>query len=633
MRFHVLRVAALLAIAALGACAGPGSGRRPGDLLTDVGDDGSLLTGALSPDPLARAVAISALANLPPVAGAELLVERAHIEQDEEVLLALCFLFGRWQQSSAISVLESLSVHSSAKVRAASLDALSRLAHDELSSRLIIGLSDPEPSVRGSACLALARLDSARDPRPRSAPDSILLKRDEALAAAALNDPDRGVRWRAVWALGWIRPRPGFATIFRETLGDDEALVRLFAVRGLGRSANPDADALLATLDDPDPRVELEAAAALARATPELGLDRRLGHARPVVRALAAEGLRRGDGPLDTETEERLRALVQDDPSAHVRREARATLAVRGSEVVASAARAGLLLDEDPRARALLAGLLANGSAQDPEALKALLADEAAPVRAEAVRTLASGDLRNRRGALLEALSEEDVAVRGSLAEACAELVDSGRAPAWLVSALADALSGLDDPGQEETRVALAKALGLPELDPIPPTGAAPEGRLLQRLLDERQVALEDRLVRVRLSTSRGDVELELDRLLAPKHVASFLELVRARFYDGLDLHRVVPNFVVQGLDPRGDGWGTGGRRLPDEFTPSPYLTGTVGMPRTSSRHTGGCQLFITHLPTPHLDGEYTVMGRVVSGMDLVQQFEVGDVVESVRRL
>jgi cyclophilin family peptidyl-prolyl cis-trans isomerase len=94
----------------------------------------------------------------------------------------------------------------------------------------------------------------------------------------------------------------------------------------------------------------------------------------------------------------------------------------------------------------------------------------------------------------------------------------------------------------------------------------------------------------------------------------------------------VVPNFVVQGLCPRGDGYGTGGRRLPDEINPVPYLTGTLGMPNAGEPHTGGCQIFMTHLPTPHLDGRYTVFGRVTDGLDVMARLQIGDTIQRVRR-
>ena len=88
--------------------------------------------------------------------------------------------------------------------------------------------------------------------------------------------------------------------------------------------------------------------------------------------------------------------------------------------------------------------------------------------------------------------------------------------------------------------------------------------------------------------------------------------------------HRVVPDFVVQGGCPRGDGWGGPGYVLPDEIGMRPYVRGTVGMPK-SGPDTGGCQVFVTHLPTPHLDGRYTVFAQVVIGLDVVDRIRVGD--------
>ena len=106
--------------------------------------------------------------------------------------------------------------------------------------------------------------------------------------------------------------------------------------------------------------------------------------------------------------------------------------------------------------------------------------------------------------------------------------------------------------------------------------------------------------------------------------MASFVKLVRDGFYDGLIWHRVVSNFVIQGGDPRGDGWGGAGYTLRDEINTERYVRGTVGMPK-AGKDTGGGQIFITHVPTPHLDGNYTIFGRVVSGMDVVDRIEVGD--------
>src|SRR5207244_3925350 len=111
---------------------------------------------------------------------------------------------------------------------------------------------------------------------------------------------------------------------------------------------------------------------------------------------------------------------------------------------------------------------------------------------------------------------------------------------------------------------------------------------------------------RVTLETERGPVVVELFPAEAPLTVAAVLSLVERRYFDGSTWHRVVPNFVVQDGDPRGDGWGGPGFALRDETNPMRYETGTVGM-ALSGPDTGGSQFFITHSPQPHLDGTYTV--------------------------
>ena len=134
------------------------------------------------------------------------------------------------------------------------------------------------------------------------------------------------------------------------------------------------------------------------------------------------------------------------------------------------------------------------------------------------------------------------------------------------------------------------------------------------------------------LRTNRGPLTLELLREQAPLHVASFLRLASEGTYTGLRFHRIVTGFVAQGLDPRGDGWGTGGVFLRDEINPVPYRTGAVGMPNAGP-DTGGCQLFITHVPTPHLDGGYTVFAQVVEGFEVLDSLDLGDVCERIESL
>jgi peptidyl-prolyl cis-trans isomerase B (cyclophilin B) len=129
--------------------------------------------------------------------------------------------------------------------------------------------------------------------------------------------------------------------------------------------------------------------------------------------------------------------------------------------------------------------------------------------------------------------------------------------------------------------------------------------------------------------TRRGDIEIHLNIVEAPLAVASFISLAQRGFYNGLDFHRVVPGFVIQGGCPRGDGNGGPGYTLRCEIGQKPYGRGVVGM-ALSGKDTGGSQFFITHVPTPHLDGGYTVIGWVASGMDVVDKIRPGDLIQRV---
>jgi cyclophilin family peptidyl-prolyl cis-trans isomerase len=134
----------------------------------------------------------------------------------------------------------------------------------------------------------------------------------------------------------------------------------------------------------------------------------------------------------------------------------------------------------------------------------------------------------------------------------------------------------------------------------------------------------------VYIDTDRGSIQLELAVLDAPVTVETFVTLARNGFFDGLPIHRVVSDFVIQGGDPRGDGEGGPGFTIRDEINQRPYLRGAVGI-ALDWADTGGSQFFVTHSPQPHLDARYTVFGRVISGMDVVDKIEQWDVIRRVR--
>jgi cyclophilin family peptidyl-prolyl cis-trans isomerase len=132
------------------------------------------------------------------------------------------------------------------------------------------------------------------------------------------------------------------------------------------------------------------------------------------------------------------------------------------------------------------------------------------------------------------------------------------------------------------------------------------------------------------IETARGTVEIELNMVEAPVTSLMFIDLARSGFFNGVRVHRLVPNFVIQAGDPRGDGEGGPGYTIRDEFSRLPYLRGSVGM-ALAGPETGGSQFFITLSPQPHLDGQYTVFGRVVAGEDVLDLVQQWDVIDRVR--
>src|ERR1051325_5603455 len=120
-----------------------------------------------------------------------------------------------------------------------------------------------------------------------------------------------------------------------------------------------------------------------------------------------------------------------------------------------------------------------------------------------------------------------------------------------------------------------------------------------------------------------NEIHIEFSPADAPKTVENFVTLAKKGFYDNLTFHRVVPDFVVQGGCPKGDGTGGPGHTVKAEFNKQKHVRGSVAM--------AGSQFYITYGPTPHLDGNYTVFGRVVSGMEHVDRIKQGDRMKSVK--
>ena len=132
------------------------------------------------------------------------------------------------------------------------------------------------------------------------------------------------------------------------------------------------------------------------------------------------------------------------------------------------------------------------------------------------------------------------------------------------------------------------------------------------------------------IEMAAGKIVVEFYEKDAPGTVANFIKLAKQGYYNGLSFHRVVPGFVAQGGDPKGDGTGGPGYTIKDEVNTRKHLTGTMAMAKTAAPNSAGSQFYITLAPQPALDSGYTVFGQVVEGMDVVMKIKRGDIMTKV---
>lgn len=185
---------------------------------------------------------------------------------------------------------------------------------------------------------------------------------------------------------------------------------------------------------------------------------------------------------------------------------------------------------------------------------------------------------------------------------------------------LHQAKQGLSLPRDIETLIEVEKAIAHIAGKPAP---KAPQLGW-NHPIDRQVLASIKQGQEVVIKTTKGNVVFRLFPEQTPGSVVSFVKLLRQGYYNGKTFHRVVPNFVVQGGCPRGDGYGGMNYTLRSEFAPLHYKAGTVGL-ASAGKDTESCQWFISHIPTPHLDGRYTIFAEVKSGMEVVHQLEIGD--------
>lgn len=300
---------------------------------------------------------------------------------------------------------------------------------------------------------------------------------------------------------------------------------------------------------------------------------------------------------------------------------------------------------KDPYEKAAVLEAFAKDVRNYNEVASLAFAAKEAPVRTAAIEALGSilGDTRFARD-LGAGVSNARRAITRHLVQA----IQSGDA-AWIASAaatIAKKENGLYDEARQHLRVfeSALIALDLPAeveaYDALADCLAKLKGEtyVRQALPYNHPVSWEivtefPDIVKVEVVTSRGTIAMDLYTQIAPGSVVNFVQLARDRFYHGKHFHRVVPNFVIQGGCPRGDGYGGLDYSIRSELPALYYMEeGLLGM-ASAGNHTECTQWFITHSPTPHLDGNYTIFGKVTRGLDVLHKIQVGDVITEVNVL
>jgi cyclophilin family peptidyl-prolyl cis-trans isomerase/HEAT repeat protein len=540
---------------------------------------------------------------------------------------------------------------------------------------LIAALGDSQPIVRGRAAEALGRIGDRRagadlaqfvvrtTPRleggavavrgddPGSLDDPWIDLRLGVLALAALGD-DRAAATALLdgdrprfdwWAATWVAMRlksPALRPVLTAAVRSNDAHSRALAARGLvafealrslGALGDPRAGTVAASLlGSPSDVVRRQALLVLARVPAEsryrASIVPLVGDRSPWIRSAALPALANADRDNF--------ALVlsgrDPDPVWWVRASLATALGELGDEMSVGILHAMLQDEEERVLPAVLTGLRRARGRDSLETLRRHLVHPDPGVRAAAAENVAAlgpeGLETELREAWREGLDDGELEARLGVVAALEKQADEG------AQAVLTEIAG-NDPSRA-VRARAAGALGQLGVDSPPEPGPEtfPRPIVDYRAATSPLYPLPGTPVftpRAFLRTRHGVVEIHLDVVEAPLASASFLRLARRGFYDGLTFHRVVPGFVIQGGDPRGDGYGGPGYALRGEVTRRPFSRGSVGI-ADAGPDTGGSQFFVTLSAQPHLDGRYTRFGSVVSGFEVLDHVRPGDVIERI---
>jgi cyclophilin family peptidyl-prolyl cis-trans isomerase/HEAT repeat protein len=506
---------------------------------------------------------------------------------------------------------------------------------------------------------------------------------NDQLRRLLVSDPDPIVRANAARVLGATEDKDSFDQLMDRMRNDNDPRVRVSAIRTFASLKDPRitsplmqrGDTLLFAVtlardarDSATPSAHPAAANELLEIATALGRVRQNSNDESVIAWLRK--LRTVTGPGSPEVEIAIARihpasyLAQLGTSSSAKRKAQETILIDWREASSVAQGLGEIAalpdstkeNKSSREQAediLRAMLDYRNSGLAINTLIAVHSEYAIP---DVLRAYAAFKPKDLADVLRKHLKEPDVIVRGTAAELLGELPPHETNTSALVAALPVALA---DKELNDAALAILDALAKQKsakANEAVKTALGSNDYLIRRravaLLKtngvgdfsnrigtvqtrntsadyERAIARMGKQVTARVTTDKGSFTINLLPDDATLNVDNFIQLAKRKYFNGITVHRVVPNFVIQDGDPRGDGNGGPGYQIRCEINEVPYERGAVGM-ALSGKDTGGSQWFVTHSPQPHLDGGYTVFGNVVAGMDTVDAIVRGDLIRSI---
>ena len=620
---------------------------------------GEVVTRLSDPSPRIRLRAVVALGRIGSPAGEPHLVTTL-LDSDPDMRAVAAFSLGILEgalSDEALAGLENALSDVDSRVRGRAAEALGRKGSETVSVQIAAGLRARLPG--GTSPVQWGEdIERSQPKMPHldlrlglfALAQKQNLRSAWSILATEQSQP-RFIWWPAAWSSAQFRAEE-LAPLLLHYAGSNDPYLRALGARGLARLPREQSEgAIIQLLTDADEKVRVEA----VRAAATLGLNTTVPRLLKVlsedttfvkveaIRALATLPDPRAVDPLIHQT---------SDPNPWLRSAALRAVAFQ-DRASFWLLLSGMDPDGDWSVRADLAGLLGQiGGDRATALLKQMVDDRDFRVRPAAIDALVQASPSDVAPILLEHLKAEDPFERAAAANGLGELRPEGGVARLLAALEAGLQEDASDPG-----LAILSALeryGADALKPGAQLAVSDRSWLVRKHAAEVLRRLGDPTARAEvldtgqslydylellsppytphafIRTEKGVIEAELFIIDAPVTVANFMKLAREGFYNGLSIDRVVPNFLIEGGDPRGDGRGGPGHTVRSEVNRRPFLRGTLGMALPGGKDTAGSQFFITTLPQPQLGGTYTAFGQVIKGMDLADRLVRGDVIQKV---